>query len=246
MRQPTFGIIIPARYGSTRFPGKPLALIGGKPMILRTIEAALNCNPTAGVVVATDDERIAEVAQTLVQVVFTDSHLPSGTDRISAALSQLKWDCDVVVNLQGDEPFIAVEQVQSLVNAFTNPGVHIATLKKKMGPSDDIGNSNFVKVVSDAFGKALYFSRSVIPYNRGNTENNYFKHIGMYAFLPHVLEEITQIPESMLEKTEILEQLRWLENGYTIQTIETNFHSPAIDTPEDLIRAEEYLKTFLA
>lgn len=245
MSQPTFGIIIPARYGSTRFPGKPLVEIGGKAMILRTIEAALLCNPTAGVVVATDDERIAEIAKSLVNVVFTDSQLPSGTDRISAALSQLNWDCDVVVNLQGDEPFISQKQVHDLVNAFQKSGVQIATLKKRMDPNDDISNPNFVKVVTDAFGKALYFSRSVIPFNRGNTDISYYRHIGMYAFLPHVLAEITQLPESVLEKTEMLEQLRWLENGYTIQTIETDYHSPAIDTPEDLIRAETFLHDHL-
>ncbi len=234
MNKPTFGIIIPARYGSTRFPGKPLAIIDGKTMIQRTIEAALSSNPDFGVAVATDDERIAEIAKDFATVVMTGSHHISGTDRCADALSQLNWNCDVIVNLQGDEPFIIAEQIHALVSCFTNSNTQIATLKKELTDTSDIHNSNFVKVVSGVNNRALYFSRSPIPFLRDKGHVRTFKHIGMYAFKPSALLEITKLSPTPLEQSEMLEQLRWLENGYAIDVVETHWASPAIDTPEDL------------
>ncbi len=241
MKKPQFGIIIPARYGSTRFPGKPLVNLGGKTVIQRTIEAALSANPDLGIAVATDDVRIAEHVQEFAQVVMTSAEHISGTDRCADALNQLGWNCDVVVNLQGDEPFITAEQIHQLVSCFINENTQIATLKKELTSLEDIQNPNIVKAVSGINNRALYFSRSPIPFSREDGHVKTYKHLGMYAFRPAVLLEITKLAPSPLEKTEMLEQLRWLENGYAIDIVETNWASPAIDTPEDLIKAEIFL-----
>jgi 3-deoxy-manno-octulosonate cytidylyltransferase (CMP-KDO synthetase) len=232
--KPTFGIIIPARFGSTRFPGKPLADINGKTMIQRTVEAAQSANPDMGVAVATDDQRIAEVVEKFATVIMTGSNHISGTDRCADALSQLQWNCDVVVNLQGDEPFIKADQIHDLVACFNNEQTQIATLKKELTEIADIQNPNIVKVVSGINNRALYFSRASIPFLRDTGHVRTFKHIGMYAFRPAVLKEITELEPTPLEKSEMLEQLRWLENGYQIDVVETLWASPAIDTPEDL------------
>ncbi len=243
---PSFGIIVPARYASTRFPGKPLALIGGKPMIIHTVESALKCEPTMGVAVATDDDRIAQaVFENLgnkVQVIMTDPNLPSGTDRCAEALNQLNWECDVVVNLQGDEPFIQTQQVLILVEAFNQIDTDIATLKKAFSKSDALGDPNKVKVLSNLDGTALYFSRSVIPYNRGGLDYTYYRHIGMYAYRSSVLKTLQYLPSTLLEQTESLEQLRWLDHGLKIKVIETEYESPSVDTPDDLIIAEKRLQ----
>ncbi len=243
---PTFGIIVPARYASTRFPGKPLALIGGKPMIIHTLESALKCQPTLGVAVATDDGRIADtVSEYLgnrVKVIMTEPQLPSGTDRCAEALNQLGWDCDVIVNLQGDEPFIQTHQVLKLVESFIEKDTDIATLKKAFAKTDALGDPNKVKVLSNLDGTALYFSRSVIPYNRGGSDYTYYRHIGMYAYRSSVLKTLMYLPSTLLEQTESLEQLRWLDHGLKIKVIETEYESPAVDTPEDLIIAENRLK----
>ena len=236
----TFGIIIPARYASTRFPGKPLSLIAGKPMIVRTVEAALACNPTVGVAVATDDERIAEAVSHLVPVVMTRSDHQTGTDRIAEAYEKLQWECDIVVNLQGDEPFINSTQVTDLVACFQSQSTDIATLKKKMGPLEELNNPNLVKVITDKAGFAMYFSRSVIPYNRGNTNIDYYRHIGMYAYRGKLLKRLSLLKNTILEETEMLEQLRWLDFGYVIKVAETDHEGPAVDIPEDLINAEKF------
>ena len=236
----TFGIIIPARYASTRFPGKPLSLIAGKPMIVRTLEAALACNPTVGVAVATDDERIADAVSHLVPVVMTRSDHQTGTDRIAEAYEKLQWECDIVVNLQGDEPFINSTQVTDLVACFQSQSTDIATLKKKMGPLEELNNPNLVKVITDKAGFAMYFSRSVIPYNRGNTNIDYYRHIGMYAYRGKLLKRLSLLKNTILEETEMLEQLRWLDFGYVIKVAETDHEGPAVDTPEDLINAEKF------
>lgn len=236
----TFGIIIPARYGSSRFPGKPLSLIAGKPMILRTVEAAIACEPTIGVAVATDDERIANAVSHLVPVVMTREDHQTGTDRIAEAYEKLEWDCDIVVNLQGDEPFINVQQVKDLVACFLTQSTDIATLKKKMGAEEDVKNPNLVKVVTDKAGFALYFSRSPIPYNRGNTDITYYRHIGMYAYRGKLLKRLSLLKSTALEETEMLEQLRWLDFGYVIKVSETDHEGPAVDTPEDLKSAEDF------
>jgi 3-deoxy-manno-octulosonate cytidylyltransferase (CMP-KDO synthetase) len=243
---PSFGIIVPARFASTRFPGKPLALIGEKPMIIHTVESALKCQPTMGVAVATDDERIAKTVYdylgNTVRVILTDPNLPSGTDRCAEALNQLSWECDVVVNLQGDEPFIQTQQVLKLVEAFNQMDTDIATLKKAFSKSDALGDPNKVKVLSNLDGTALYFSRSVIPYNRGGLDYTYYRHIGMYAYRSSVLKTLQYLPSTLLEQTESLEQLRWLDHGLKIKVIETEYESPSVDTPDDLIIAEKRLQ----
>ena len=221
--KPSFGIIIPARFGSTRFPVKPLADINGKTMIQRTVEAAQSANPDMGIAVATDDHRIAAVVEKFATVIMTRAEHISGTDRCADALEQLNWNCDVVVNLQGDEPFIKSDQIHDLVNCFQNKNTQIATLKKELTELIDIQNPNIVKVVS------------------GTGHTRIFKHIGMYAFRPAVLMEITKLEPTPLEKSEMLEQLRWLENGYQIDVVETQWASPAIDTPEDLKKAEKLI-----
>lgn len=241
-----FGIIIPARYASTRFPGKPLQDLGGKTMIERVVEAAMLSNPDAGVAVATDDIRIAEHIQSKCEVVMTSELHPSGTDRCAEALEKLGWDCDVVVNLQGDEPFIKPEQVALLVSAFENSRTEIATLKIAIQDTEEIQNPNLVKVVCDVNDQALYFSRSAIPFDRnGQLEGRgiqYYRHIGMYAFRRDALIKVSKLSPSVLEKTEMLEQLRWLENGMGIGVKETTWASPAIDAPEDVANAMRFIQ----
>lgn len=240
---PSFGIIIPARFQSTRFPGKSLVDLGGKTMIQRVIEQVTTCYPQAGIAVATDDIRIAEHAGEFCQVVMTSAEHSSGTDRVAEAYGKLGWNCDVVVNVQGDEPFIQPKQIELLVNSFRDKNTQIATLKFKLSSNEEVQNPNAVKVVSNLQDFALYFSRSVIPYPRAiDNKTLYFKHVGIYAFRPAILQQITALPLGMLEQSETLEQLRWLENGYRIKVLETDFISPAIDTADDLQIALEYLK----
>lgn len=237
----TFGIIIPARYGSSRFPGKPLEPIAGVPMILRTVEAAKSVSPNMGVAVATDDQRIADIVKDHAQVIMTSSEHQTGTDRIAEALDHLNWDCDIVVNVQGDEPFVSKEQVLSLLTPFKSQQTDIATLKIKMGSDEMIDNPNIVKVITDKNNRALYFSRSVIPYNRGNTSYPYFRHMGMYAYRRTIIQKLSLLKSTLLEETEMLEQLRWMDYGYVVRVIETQHEGPAVDTPEDIKKAEEYL-----
>lgn len=245
-------ILIPARYASTRFPGKPLAEIGGKPMIGHVVEKASRVS--SDVFVATDDERIYDCVFRLGgKAIMTSADHCSGTDRCYEAytkvaeLSEEKFD--VVVNIQGDEPFIRAEQVRDLVSCFENPEIQIATLAKRFENNDDIFDPNKVKVVFSALGTALYFSRSPIPYCRGKEQGqwlrttNFYKHIGMYAYRPQVLKEITGLEPGVLEKAESLEQLRWLENGYKIAVKTTDHESIGIDTPEDLEKANKLIAT---
>ncbi len=240
---PSFGVIIPARFNSSRFPGKPLADLGGKTVLQRVIGQVEQCYPNAGVAVATDDIRIAEHAGEYCEVVMTSANHSSGTDRIAEAYVKLGWNCDVVVNVQGDEPFIQPKQIEQLVQCFKNESTQIATLKFALHSVDEIQNPNAVKVVTDRNGHALYFSRNPIPFRRNqDMEVEYFRHVGIYAFRPAVLQAITQLAVGTLEEIEMLEQLRWLENGYKIQVAETDFISPAVDTPEDLLAALEFLK----
>ena len=233
-------IIIPARYASTRFPGKPLADIGGMTMIQRVYEQAVKSGVAKKVVVATDDERIfAHVKDFLGEVVMTSATHKSGTDRCFEALEKTGEEYDVIINLQGDEPFVQPEQLHKLASCFSDSSCKIATLVKKIEKNEDVENPNVVKVVKDTNNYALYFSRSVIPFNREN-ENipTYFKHLGLYAYRAETLKEITSLQPSSLELAESLEQLRWLENGYKIKVAETELESIAIDTPLDLKRAE--------
>ncbi|MBW6497289.1 MAG: 3-deoxy-manno-octulosonate cytidylyltransferase [Bacteroidales bacterium] len=237
--------IIPARYASTRFPGKPLAIIGNKSMIQRVYEQASKCTLLSQVVVATDDERILSHVQNFGKAVMTGSHHESGTDRCLEASSLLSdnlelSESDVVINIQGDEPFILPEQIEMLCRLFKDTSTSIGTLAKKIEDPHDLFNSNIVKVVFDRRGQALYFSRWAIPFIRGKEQtewpkaHTYYRHVGMYGYRHGILKELAGLALSPLEKAESLEQLRWLENGFKIQVAETNHQSPGIDTPEDL------------
>ena len=244
-------VIIPARYASTRFPGKPLAMLGGKSVISRVYEQVSKLDVEA--CVATDDERIREhVISWGGNVVMTRADHKSGTDRIEEAIENLEAQgtlYDVVVNVQGDEPFIQPSQIEAVINCFNDPGTQIATLGIKFGNDwQAVNNPNSPKIVTDNQGFALYFSRSVIPYCRSKEQKAwpntfpYFKHIGLYAYKREVLHEVTQLPQSSLELVESLEQLRWLQNGYRIKVAETTVETIGIDTPDDLAKAEEWLK----
>ena len=250
MKPLKFIVIIPARYASTRFPAKPLALLGGKPVIERVYEQVKGV--VERVVVATDDERIYQAVEAFGgEVVMTSTEHRSGTDRCWEAYQKQGEEYDVVINVQGDEPFIAHSQLRAIMACFEDEATDIATLVKPFAESDGLAaleNPNSPKVVLDAASRAIYFSRSVIPYLRGVErsewlkEHTFYKHIGMYAFRTSVLREITALPQSTLEKAESLEQLRWLENGYKIGVGISDIETVGIDTPEDLERAEEFLK----
>lgn len=235
--------LIPARYASTRFPGKPLALIGGKPMIERVYERVSRA--LRHVAVATDDARIARAVEGFGgRVVMTSASHRSGTDRCAEAASKVEAEDGrsyrVVVNIQGDEPFIDPSQVELLAGAFDDPEVEIATLVRHAADSEALFNPNRPKVVLGANGDALYFSRSPIPYLRGVAEHDwveahkYWNHIGLYAYRTATLHALTKLAPGSLERSESLEQLRWLENGYRIRALETTMESHGIDTPEDL------------
>ena len=242
-----FIAIIPARYASTRFPGKPLAILGGKPVIQRVYEQAVSVLPEA--YVATDDERIFQAVESFGgRAVMTRADHKSGTDRIEEAATKIGTDADVIINIQGDEPFIQASQINTLIQLFENTETQIGTLGKPFENMEAISNPNSPKIVTDRRGFALYFSRSVIPYVRGQEQATwlshypYLKHLGIYAYRREVLREVTQLPQSPLEKAESLEQLRWLENGYRIRVGITDVETVGIDTPEDLQRAEEFLQ----
>ena len=241
-----FIAIIPARYASTRFPGKPLAILGGKTVIQRVYEQVSRV--LDDVYVATDDDRIYQcVEQFGGRVVMTRSDHKSGTDRIQEAVEKIQTDADVVINVQGDEPFIQPSQIETLMNLFDITGTQIGTLGKPFESMEAVENPNSPKIVTDLRGFALYFSRSVIPYIRGVERQEWFgefpylKHLGIYAYRRDVLREITLLPQSSLECAESLEQLRWLQNGYRIRVGITEVETVGIDTPEDLARAEAIL-----
>ena len=236
-------ILIPARYASTRFPGKPLVEIAGKPMIQHVYEKATAVSEH--VYVATDDERIYDtVIRFGGRAVMTATTHKSGTDRCYEAYQKVKellqQDFEVIVNVQGDEPFILPEQIEALISRFEEPDIQIATLAKPFEKNEEKFDPNKVKIVFSQQHMALYFSRCPIPFCRGVdqgewlTRTPYYKHVGMYAYRPVVLESITRIPQGILEKAESLEQLRWLENGYKIAVSITHHESIGIDTPEDL------------
>ncbi len=244
-----FIAIIPARYASTRFPGKPLALLGGKPVIRRVYEQVAGVLDDA--VVATDDRRIYDAVLAFGgKAEMTSTEHRSGTDRCWEAYCKQGKTYDVVVNVQGDEPFIRPAQLEALKRCFDDPETQIATLVKPFAEKDGLEaleNPNSPKVMLDSRSRALCFSRSVIPYLRGVDRSEwlrrhtYYKHIGIYAFRTGVLREVTALPQSPLELAESLEQLRWLENGYRIGGGIADFDTVGIDTPEDLERAERFL-----
>lgn len=245
--------IIPARYASTRFPAKPLAMLGGKMVIQRVFEQVSGVLDE--VYVATDDERIEAAVKSFGgNVVMTSTSHKSGTDRCYEAYTKVGAGYDVVVNIQGDEPFIQRSQLEAIKNCFSDESTQIATLVKPYTESEGIEaleNVNSPKVVVDNRMNAIYFSRSVIPFLRGVDKadwlkrQTYYKHIGLYSYRAEVLKEITRLPQSALEMTESLEQLRWIENGYKIKVGISDVETIGIDTPEDLERAEEFLKTKL-
>lgn len=246
-----FLALIPARYASTRFPGKPLAKLGGKYIIQRVYERVSSMFEQT--YVATDDERIIKAVEDFGgKAILTSSNHKSGTDRCWEATSKLGADnYDVVINIQGDEPFIHPSQMEAIANCFLDENTQIATLVKPFDhntPFATLKNPNSPKVVISRDMRALYFSRSIIPYIRSVGENKwlethtFYKHIGMYAYRTETLKEITALEQTTLEKAESLEQLRWLENGYCIKVGITDIETVGIDTPEDLQKAEKFLK----
>ena len=242
--------IIPSRYASSRFPGKPLAMIGGMSMIERVYRQA--SKELTDVVVATDDRRIYDAVEAFGgRVVMTSDRHRSGTDRVREAYHNIGSTADVIINIQGDEPFIHRSQIEAVCRCFDDPQTQIATLGKPFGNGSAdyaaIANPNSPKIVVDNNGYAMYFSRSIIPFVRGCEPDRwpasypFLKHIGMYAYRRDTLGEITRLPQSSLEVAESLEQLRWLQNGYRVKVGLTDVETIGIDTPEDLARAEEFL-----
>lgn len=249
-----FAAIIPARYASTRFPGKPLVMLGNKTMIQRVYEQA--SKSVDMVYVATDDKRIMDTVGNFggKAVLTSDKHF-SGTDRCKEAadkiMNETGLNIDVVINVQGDEPFIKPEQIDLLKSCFNDSDVEIATLIRKTEHGEDIFNPNQVKVILDKVGNAIYFSRAAIPYYRGidpaewSNTDTFYKHLGLYAYTSLALNKITQMERSHLEIAESLEQNRWIENGLKIRTAVTDHESISIDTPDDLERALKQLKYFV-
>lgn len=240
--------IIPARFQSTRFPGKPLVILGEKPIIQWVYENAKKA--LDDVYVATDDERIYKAVEAFGgKAVYTSPNHQSGTDRCAEAAQKVagQMEFDVVINIQGDEPFIRPEQVEGLKACFNSPETEIATLIKPITNAIEITNINRPKVVINKNMEAMYFSRSSIPFVRDSkpeewiNRNEFYSHIGMYAYRYDILLELTKLPIGVLEKAESLEQLRWLENGYRIKTAKTSFENIGIDTPEDLENAKKFL-----
>jgi 3-deoxy-manno-octulosonate cytidylyltransferase (CMP-KDO synthetase) len=241
--------IIPARYASTRFPGKPLIDVAGKTMIRRVYEQAVKSKSLSRVIVATDDGRIEnEVKKFGGEVCMTSSEHPSGTDRCAEVVEKLKIDGAAIVNIQGDEPFIEPVQIDLLASCFDDERTEIATLIKKIESPDVLFNVNSPKVIIDKNHFALYFSRHPIPFIRGTeekdwlTRHNFYQHIGIYGYRLQTLKTISKLSGSPLEKAESLEQLRWIENGFRIKTASTTFETLAVDTPEDLDRVLRKLK----
>jgi 3-deoxy-manno-octulosonate cytidylyltransferase (CMP-KDO synthetase) len=240
--------IIPARYASSRFPGKPLADICGKSMIQRVYEQAKKAQTLSDVVVATDDSRIEDhVLAFGGNVIRTAATHESGTDRCAEVIG-LTPDFDTVINIQGDEPLINPEQIDLIGHKLKDENVLIATLIKRIHSQEELHNTNTPKVVCGINGQAIYFSRQAIPHVRGVEEpkwlekNPFYKHIGIYGYETDTLKQLAKLSPSPLEQTECLEQLRWLEHGYTIHTVETSVETLAVDSPEDLERIIEIIQ----
>lgn len=233
--------IIPARFASTRFPGKPLIDIGGKSMIQRVVERVRACKAIDEVMIATDDERIhAHVRDLGATCIMTSAHHPSGTDRCLEAYQLSGITADAIINVQGDEPFVDASQLEALAELISQPFATIATLAKKITDTATLLDPSKVKVVLNARMQALYFSRQAIPFVRSSeplvwtTQHTFYKHLGLYAYKPETLQTICSLAPSALEIAESLEQLRWLENGFSIDVAITDIETPSIDTPEDL------------
>ncbi len=232
--------VIPARYASSRFPGKPLASIMGKPMIQWVYESVSRAENIEQVFVATDDERIFDCVAGFGGHPIMTGDCKCGTDRVYEAIRN--YDCEIVVNVQGDEPLVREDDVQRIVDVFTDKNVQMATLISQIKNDEEIDDPNIVKVVTDLDGNALFFSRSRIPYNgRSNTIVSYYKHIGIYGYTRGFLERFVSIPISPNERIEKLEQMRALDNGFRIKTIITDYEGVGVDTPKDLGKAENAL-----
>lgn len=243
--------IIPARYASTRFPGKPLTMINGKSMIQRVYEQSLKAEFLSDVIVATDDQRIFDAVKNFGgKVMMTSSNHNSGTDRCCEIVENIGNHYDAVVNIQGDEPFINPEQINQIAQLISSEESQIASLCKPIKDEEEIFDENVVKVVFDNNYKALYFSRQTIPFLRKEEKNaevwmkarTFYKHIGIYAYKVDVLKKIAKLPQSGLELAECLEQLRWIENSYTIKMGVTEFESYSIDTPQDVEKCLKFFK----
>lgn len=235
--------IIPARYQSSRFPGKPLSLIKGKPMIQWVYERVKIVPQLNNVYVATDDERIySTVLGFGGNAIMTSSSHTCGTERLGECAEKLNLNAeDIIINVQGDEPLIRREMVEDLLEVFDDPNVYMGTLKKEISVPDELKNPNVVKVVTDVTGNALFFSRFPIPYNRQNSSAvKYFKHIGIYGYTKEFLSRFIQLPKTPAESMESLEQLRVLEHGFVIKVAETRWQTVGVDTPEQ-IKQVEYL-----
>jgi 3-deoxy-manno-octulosonate cytidylyltransferase (CMP-KDO synthetase) len=254
LKRSRFAVIIPARFASSRFPGKPLALLGGQPMIQHVYEQAVKS--LENVFVATDDVRIKKaVLEFGGNVIMTSREHKSGTDRCSEAVSKIESErglkIDTVINIQGDEPFIKPGQIDLLISCFVDDSVEIATLIRKVLPGENLSNINHTKVVITLKGDAIYFSRAIIPFLRDvnidewSYKHSFYKHLGIYAYRTDTLRKLTSLDRSPLEIAESLEQNRWLENGYRIRTALTDWESIGIDTPEDLKKANEMIKNFI-
>jgi len=242
--------VIPARYGSTRFEGKPLALINGKMMIQRVYEQAKKADKLAEVLVATDDKRIYDAVTGFGgKAVMTSSHHKSGTDRCCEVIEKMNGRFGAVINIQGDEPYINPLEINQIADIISENGTSLASLCRPIRECEEMTNRNAVKVVFDKNGKALYFSRYAIPFMRNEADERkwmekrtYYKHLGIYAYKADVLKEIAALPQSGLEMAESLEQLRWLENGYTVKMGVTEFDSYSVDVPEDILKIESIFK----
>ena len=231
---------IPARYAATRFPGKLMQMLGNKTIIRHVYDNTVSTGLFNDVFVVTDSDIIyKEIKDGGGKVIMSKKEHESGSDRIAEAIAEM--NIDVIVNVQGDEPFIKKEPLEKLVRLFNDDSIQVASLMRKISKGE-AGNPNIVKVVTDKLGYALYFSRSIIPYQRdGKTNAEYFLHVGVYAYKKDALIKFTKLPQSSLEKIEKLEQLRYLENGIKIKMAETEYNNIAIDTPEDLERAKSSL-----
>jgi 3-deoxy-manno-octulosonate cytidylyltransferase (CMP-KDO synthetase) len=243
-------VIIPARFASTRFPGKPLVKIGGIPMIERVYRQATQCSDVSRILVATDSDEIFDSVRSFGgDVVMTSSDCQSGTDRCAEVISSREISEEIIINIQGDEPFIKPEQISELVRLMQPDHIEIGTLAKRITEQGSVFNPNVVKLVKASSGKALYFSRNPIPFVRGSDAEHwldsapFFKHIGLYGYKKEVLTKLAKLPVGDLEKAESLEQLRWLEAGYELYAAETEWESLGIDTPEDLEKAALFLKS---
>jgi 3-deoxy-manno-octulosonate cytidylyltransferase (CMP-KDO synthetase) len=240
--------IIPARYGSTRFPGKPLANLAGKPMIQHVYEQVKSCGSISEVVVATDHQEILHRVEDFGgKAVMTSENCLSGTDRCAEVLKGLSSEYDLVLNVQGDEPFIQCGQLKELIESMNSPESEIGTLVRRIEHMEDVSNPNVVKAVIAENGRALYFSRNPVPFVRGVERENwlsqavFYRHIGLYAYRPEVLLKITALPPGKLEIAESLEQLRWMEADFKVYVRESLYDSIGIDTPEDLLKAKKHL-----